>query len=264
MAQAQRIMLEVAIGSADDAVIAQANGANRLELCAALSLGGLTPSLGMIESVRRASRLPLMVLIRPRPAGFCYSEAEFTTMCRDTEIAIGAGADGIVFGILTTDGEVDVPRCAIMRKLASEQEAVFHRAFDFVSDPFTALESIIDMRFRRILTSGQKISAFEGSSLISELNKSAVGRIEILPGGGINRNNVREMVNATGCNQVHGSFRQQKTDAFTRGKPHLYLGCNPAAGDELFEATDGDAVRSVRAILDEMDNSHDRRRGVCT
>jgi copper homeostasis protein len=247
-------MLEVAIGSVDDAAVAQANGADRLELSSALSLGGLTQSLGMIESVRRASSLPLMVLIRPRPAGFCYSDAEFATMCRDAEIAIGAGADGIVFGILTADGNVDQSRCRAMKKLTGDRAAVFHRAFDVVPNPFIAVEQIIDMGFQRILTSGQTVSALEGSSLIGKLIEQGSGRIDILPGGGIRPENVRAIVDATRCVQVHGSFRHIELDTSTQIRPPLRFGSNSSAGEHPFDVTDGEAVRAVRAILDEIEN----------
>lgn len=252
MTLSRRILLEIAITSADDARIAQANGADRLELCSALSLGGLTPSLGTIRAVRQASHLPLLVLIRPRPAGFAYSETEFVAMCHDTALALEAGADGIVTGVLTNDGEVDLERCEKMRRLVNGYEAVFHRAFDVVPDPDVALEQIFDLGFARILTSGQEATGLKGAARIRRSITASRGRIQILPGGGINRETVRELVTVTGCDQVHASLRTPHCDRSTARRPAVYFGSLSARGEGLFDGTDATAVRTMRAILDEL------------
>src|SRR5580693_9290453 len=122
------IKLEICTASVEDCVKAERGGADRVELNCALMLGGLTPSLGALREARAAVRLPIIAMIRPRPAGFCYSRAEFTVMQHDAETALAEKADGIAFGILTSTGEVDVRRCRQMVKLASGRQAVFHRA----------------------------------------------------------------------------------------------------------------------------------------
>ena len=252
MTPSRRILLEVAITSADDAQIAQANGADRLELCSALSLGGLTPSLGTIRAVRQATNLPLLVLIRPRPAGFAYSETEFDAMCHDVALSVEVGADGIVTGVLTNDGEVDLERCEKMRRLANEYEAVFHRAFDVVRNPDAALEQVIDLGFTRILTSGQEATGLKGAARIQRCIAESRGRIQILPGGGINRETVRELVTVTGCDQVHASLRAPHCDRSTARRPAVHFGSLSAGAESQFDGTDATAVRAMRAILDEL------------
>jgi copper homeostasis protein len=252
MIATSRLLLEVAVSSPDDARIAQANGADRLELCAALCVGGLTPSLGANESVRQASSLPLLVLIRPRPAGFCYSDEEFAAMCRDAELAMQAGADGLVFGILKPDGQIDSFRCDRLLKIAGRGRAVFHRAFDVVPNPYEALEQLIELGFCRILTSGQAASALQGTSLIRSLVERAGSRIEILPGGGIKPTSVREVLQFTDCRQVHGSFRCRRLDSSTAHRPQIRFGGDSPSFESEFDITDGDAVRAMRAILDEI------------
>jgi copper homeostasis protein len=217
-----RPLLEVAVSSAPGAAVAESAGADRLELSCALTLGGLTPSLGLLREVRRATRLPLMVLIRPRPGGFCYSEAELLFMERDSAIALDNGADGIVIGALTADRQV-APELGQLVKHVPPREIVFHRAFDEVADPFVALEHLIVLGVRRVLTSGQRPTAIEGAALLSRLIEQSAGRIEVLPGAGVRSSNVAELVRLTGCTQAHGTFR--------------------APGDE--ERTDGDEVRRV-------------------
>src|SRR5437764_13979019 len=133
-----KILLEICCGSIDDALQAQAGGADRIELCSALFLGGLTPSLGTLQYARQQLKIPIIAMVRPRGGGFCYTDAEFETMERDTGVAIGSGADGVVFGILTADGNIDRERTRRIRKIIGSKQAVFHRAFDVTPDPFAA------------------------------------------------------------------------------------------------------------------------------
>src|SRR4051794_21066209 len=140
----QRLLLEIAVASVEDALAAQGGGADRLELNAALALGGLTPSLGALLEVKAAVALPVLVMIRPRPGGFAYSDADFKVMQRDADLALQHGADGIVFGILTAEGHVDADRCRRLVRQTGARAAVFHRAFDVTPDPLAALEQLID------------------------------------------------------------------------------------------------------------------------
>src|SRR5580704_17539174 len=175
-----RVLLEICCGSIDDAIEAEKGGADRVELCSALFLGGLTPSLGTIREAKRRLKIPVIVMVRPRGGGFCYSDAEFATMERDAEAAIDAGADGIVFGILKEDGRIDQRRTARIRSIIGDREAVFHRAFDVTPDPLKALEQLIDLGITRLLTSGQRDSTSQGVELIAKLIERAGKRIEIL------------------------------------------------------------------------------------
>ncbi len=197
-----RVLLEVAVSSVECALAAEAAGADRLEVSQALALGGLTPSAGLLRGVRRATRLPLMALIRPREGGFIFTEAELRVMEDDVEFALDNGADGVVIGALTPEGDVSP---WIGRFTAGGREVVFHRAFDEVRDPLASLEALRRMGVRRVLTSGQAASAVEGAGLLARL--IAAGGVEVLPGAGVNAGNVAELVRRTGCTQVHGTFR---------------------------------------------------------
>jgi copper homeostasis protein len=152
------VLLEICCGSIDDAIEAENGGADRVELCSALFLDGLTPSVGTIQEAKRRLKIPIMGMVRPRGGGFAYSEAEVATMERDAEAAVENGADGVVFGILQSDGRIDIPRCRRIRHLIGKHQAVFHRAFDVTPDPFQALEQLVDLGITRVLTSGKKIA----------------------------------------------------------------------------------------------------------
>src|SRR5215471_11838018 len=140
---ARKLLLEICCGSAADAWEAQQGGADRVELCSALFLGGLTPSLGAILEAKDRVKIPVMAMIRPRSGGFCYSKSDYAVMQRDVRVAVEQGADGIVFGVLRSDGRVDRERCAQLCNLALGRQTVFHRAFDVTPDPLEALDTLI-------------------------------------------------------------------------------------------------------------------------
>src|SRR3954454_11031010 len=193
------ILLEICCGSIDDAIQAQAGGAKRVELCSALFLGGLTPSIGTMQSARQQVRIPIMAMVRPRGGGFCYSDAEFATMERDAEAFVAAGADGLVFGIVNANGTIDKKRPRRLRDIAGAKQTVFHRAFDVTPDPLLAVDELIALGITRILTSGQQDTVSEGADLVRKLIQYAGDRIEILPGGGIKAYNVADVIARTGC-----------------------------------------------------------------
>jgi copper homeostasis protein len=198
-----RVLVEVCVGSVADIERAVTEGADRLELCSALELGGLTPSLGLVETALAASPIPVVTMLRPRAGGFRYDGHEFTVMLRDAERFLELGASGVVFGVLDEHGQIDIPRCRELVSSIGAAQVVFHRAFDYIRDQRSALDMLIDLGVTRVLTSGGKPTAVEGANEIHALISHAAGRIEILPGGGINADNVVEIVRATGCNQVH-------------------------------------------------------------
>ncbi len=249
MTAARRILLEVCIASVEDALAAQAGGADRLELNTALPLGGLTPSPGLLEEVRRAVALPLIVMARPRPGGFCYSDADFRVLCRDADLALERGADGIAFGVLTSDGRIDRARVARVVDLVGPRRAVFHRAFDVTPDPAEALGALIDLGVRRVLTSGQEESAYHGAATIAALRTQAAGRIEVLPAGGINRITLADVLARTGCDQVHASLRTGREDRSTAARPQVRFGAAVNLPEDRFDATSEELVRQVRAML---------------
>jgi copper homeostasis protein len=244
------VLLEICCGSIDDAIAAEKGGANRVELCSALFLGGLTPSVGTIQEAKRRLKIPIMVMVRPRGGGFAYSEAEQASMERDTEAAVENGAAGVVFGILQSDGTIDMPRCRRIRDVIGKRQSVFHRAFDVTPDPLEALEQLIDLGITRVLTSGQKDSVPEGVELIKKLIKRADNRIEVLPGGGIEVWNVREMVARTGCRQVHLTAWRTMSDTSARARPEITFGGALFPPEDRYLVTDAKLVRQVSAVLD--------------
>ncbi len=244
-----KILLEICCGSIDDAIESEKGGADRVELCSALFLGGLTPSIGTIQEAKQRLKIPVIVMVRPRGGGFCYTEAEMSTMERDTESALQSGADGIVFGVLQANGKVDTERSQRIRKLIGTKQAVFHRAFDVTPDPLEALEQLIDMGVRRVLTSGQKDSAPQGAELIRKLVERAGDRIEILPGGGIQPYQVREIAEKTGCQQVHLTAWRTANDPSTHANPEVTFGGALHPPEDRYQITDASLVKEIAARL---------------
>lgn len=199
--------LEICAGDLASALAAAQGGAQRIELCSALQLDGLTPSTETIETARRIEGLKLHVLIRPREGDFVYDEAEAKTMLRDIHLTHRLGADGVVIGALTSDGDIDIPLCRRLIDAAQDMQVTFHRAFDHARDPYQALENIIALGCTRILTSGQAPTAEAGIPLLRQLVLQANGRIIIMPGAGITPTNARCILDATGATEIHGSLR---------------------------------------------------------
>jgi copper homeostasis protein len=240
------ISLEVCASSITSALAAQEGGAVRIELCGNLEAGGTTPSPGQITVARKLLNIKLYVLIRPRGADFLYTDAEFKTMLEDVKYCVKAGCDGIVTGILKADGTIDKERCTLLIQLAKEGGlgATFHRAFDMCNDQQQALEDIIDMGFERILTSGGKSTAVEGSRAIAELVNRADGRIVIMAGSGITEINVADLVMFTGVTEVHGTLQARIPSQMKYNNDHIIMGSN--FGDEYaIDVTSVDRVQKV-------------------
>jgi copper homeostasis protein len=237
-----KVILEICCSSLEDALEAQAGGADRVELCSALELEGLTPSPAAITQAESRLRIPYVCMIRPRPGNFFYSNTEFKVMQEDARFALDHGAAGIVFGILNPDGTVDVPRCRTLAELAGKRETVFHRAFDLVPDPIRALDELIRIGITRVLTSGQCNTAAEGSGLIRSLIEHAGGRIEILPAGNIRPENVRDLLARTGCQQVHLAARKRCEDLSVRNRDDSGIQVQA-------QSTDGDLVARMARLL---------------
>ncbi len=249
-----KIRLELCIGSAEDAVIAQQVGADRVELCSALMLGGLTPSAGMIREVKATVDIPFVAMVRPRGGGFLYSDSDFSVMQRDAETALELGADGIVFGILTESGEIDLARNRVLVELGGDKQTVFHRAFDVVPDPHVALEQLIDLGVTRVLTSGQEDSAYNGAPLIRNLMEQAAGRIEILPGGGIDRFNLDDVLARTGCRQIHIAVPKLRSDPSVHARPHVSFGGTLKPAEDTYPVADANAVGKLVMRLNPGNN----------
>jgi copper homeostasis protein len=204
-------MMEVCVDSVESALNAYNGGACRLELCASLSEGGLTPTPGMLRIIKSIVTIPVFVMLRPRGGDdFVYSYHEVEVMKNDASVLKDWGADGFVFGALTPSGEIDKETCREIMGIVSPLPATFHRAFDVCRDIHMALPTIIELGFSRILTSGQESTALEGISVIKKLVLNASGRITIMPGAGITKTNVGEILQQTGAREFHTSARVSK------------------------------------------------------
>ena len=241
------VLVEVCAGCLSDVIVAHQCGANRIELNQALPLGGLTPSLGLLQAALEQTDLPIIVMIRPRESGFCYSDQEFDTLRRDIDILVTAGAAGIAIGLLQENGQVDVDRCRQIRQQIGKHELVFHRAFDFISDSKSALSTMVELGVDRVMTSGQANSALEGIDQIAQTVAAAAGRIEVLPAAGINSRNVLGLVEATSVNQVHGSFSAIKLDkTATLGSDLANSATDPAEFRQTDPTELGTAIQALK------------------
>ena len=199
-------ILEVCTGNMASVIAAAQGGAERIELCSALALGGVTPTIGMMKWIRQQyPELKIQVLIRSREGNFVYDKADLEAMLEDIRQSLPY-ADGIVCGALTAEGDIDTKALKLMMESTENKPFTFHRAFDRCRNPKQALEQIIDAGCARILTSGQQPSAEQGIPLLRELVQQAADRIIIMPGGGVTTKNARLIIDQTGCKEIHGSF----------------------------------------------------------
>ena len=201
----RKFIFEVCANSLQSAIAAETGGADRIELCAQLDAGGITPSAATLKLAVKKLSIPVFVLIRPRSGDFIYDDTDFAVIKEDILFAKEAGAAGVVIGLLKHNGEVDIERTTELVNLARPMQFTFHRAFDRTPDPLAALEDIIKTGADRILTSGQQKSALTGKELLKTIVEKAGERIIILAGAGINPGNVSEIISFTGANEIHAS-----------------------------------------------------------
>jgi copper homeostasis protein len=200
-----KTLLEIACFNYDSAVIASKAGADRIELCVNAQAGGITPDLDLFRKVKASTKIPVYVMIRPRPGNFFYSDEEFSRMQQDILLFRNNNADGFVFGLLTKNSEIDQKRNKELVKLSGSLPCSFHRAFDSIPDAYQGLEIIIDCGFKRLLSSGLKSSALEGVDCLNGLVKRAGNRIIVMPGGGIRSYNIAEIKSRSEANEFHSS-----------------------------------------------------------
>jgi len=239
------MLCEICVDSLTGVRAAKAAGAGRVELCANLLEGGITPSLGMIRQARTIQGIGLHVIVRPRGGDFLYGDDEFAIMRTDVEAAKAAGADGVVIGLLTADGEIDADRTRELMSLARPLSVTFHRAFDMTRDPVAALNLLIALGLDRVLTSGQEATVLEGLPLLADLMKAAGDRIIIMPGGGITARNVGRIVAALKPKEMHFAALEPAASAMRFRRAHVFMGgeLRPPEYDRL--DTSADAVRVV-------------------
>lgn len=237
---------EICVDSVEGVTAARDAGAARVELCASLIEGGITPSRGMMRRARAVTGIKLHVIIRPRGGDFLFSDAEFEVMAADIETARAEGADGVVIGQLTADGLIDVPRTRELMALARPMAVTFHRAFDMTPDPFAALETLVELGVVRVLTSGQESTVLEGLPLITELVKRAGDRIIVMPGGGITPRNVDRIVSAAKPKEIHFAALELAQGGMRFRREHVFMGgeLRPPEYDRLVTAEQG-----IRAVM---------------
>jgi copper homeostasis protein len=220
----EKYLIEVCAVHVSSAIAAQHGGAKRVELCDNLYEGGTTPSFAAIKTAREKLSIGLNVMIRPRGSDFCYSDLEFEIMKEDILTCKKLGADGVVFGILLPDGNIDMGRTRLIVDLARPMNITFHRAFDMTPDPFKALEEIISLGIDRILTAGQKNTVPEGLNLISRLVEKAGNRVIIMPGSGINEQNIREIRDKSGAKEFHTTGRKPFESQMKFRRDGIFMG----------------------------------------
>ena len=242
-----KTILEICAADIDSAYAAARGGADRIELCCALSEGGLTPSAGMIEEALNVPGIKVNVLIRPRSGDFLYSEAELRTMLRDIALCRRLGVNGVVFGALTPEGDVDTHACRLMAEAAGSLRKTFHRAFDMTRDPRQAVSDIIALGFDRILTSGQAASALKGASLIGSL-QAEFPEITFIAAGGVAPGNAAEIAARTGVREIHASAKA--TVGSLMAYRHQGVSMGAADADEFSRhTTSTDIVADIHAAL---------------
>jgi copper homeostasis protein len=246
-----QVLVEVCVDSAASAVAAECGGAQRVELCSDLLEGGVTPSTGLLQVVRSKVGIAVHIIIRPRPGDFCYSDDELDCMRRDIEIAKREGADGVVLGILHSDGNVDVQRTRQLVELAKPLSVTFHRAFDMSADLFRAREDVCATGCDRILTSGGEQSCMQGIPTLARLVKSSCGHITIMAGGRIGISDAVTIIEQTGVREIHVGLATPVSGSIHHNSRQLSLG---KAAEREFKRTQV-LEESVRELIREISST---------
>ena len=245
-----KYLLEICVDSIESAINSQLAGADRIELCDNLLEGGTTPSFGMIQSVRSNLDIAVNVIIRPRGGDFLYSDPEFDIMRRDIDLCGEAGINGVVIGLLTKDGRIDIERTAKLVEYAKPMSVTFHRAYDMCSNPHQGLEDVIITGADRLLTSGQRNKVTEGLLLVSELVRKASGRIIIMPGSGLDESNIKEVAIKTGAHEFHLTGRKIIDSQMEFRMKGVSMGGHSDVEEFSRKIADVDKIFRIKDILD--------------
>nr|WP_272501482.1 copper homeostasis protein CutC [Silvania hatchlandensis] len=241
-------MLEICCYSMECALTAQQRGADRVELCAAPKEGGLTPSWGVLKSVRQAVTIPVHPIIRPRGGDFYYSASEFNAMLEDIAVVRDLGFPGLVIGLLDEDGHVDMPRMRQIMAAAQGMAVTFHRAFDMCVNPLQAFENLAELGVARVLTSGQQSSAEKGISLIKEL-KAQSGVPIIMAGAGVRAANLELFLQA-GVFELHSSAGRWLPSPMRYRNAGLSMSTESEADEYSRYSVDGESVAVMKAMIE--------------
>lgn len=242
--------VEICANSVRSCLEAQKGGAYRVELCAGIPEGGTTPSYGEIAVARELLDIKLNIIVRPRGGDFLFSEVEHRTMLRDIVMAKKIGVDGVVIGCLKPDGTIDMERNKELVDAAEGMSVTFHRAFDMCKDPFESLEQIIELGCDRLLTSGQQPTAIEGIALLTQLVAKADNRIIIMPGSGVNEDNIATLAKETKAKEFHFSAREAISSKMEYRNPDLKMGGAVVEIDEY--SNNVTAAEKVRRTIDQL------------
>lgn len=250
--------IEICANSVESAVKAQEGGAYRVELCAGIPEGGTTPSFGDIRMARQLlQQTKLHVIIRPRGGDFLYSHLEQEIMLHDIKVAKQLGVDGVVFGCLTADGNVDVSAMKKLMNAVGDMDVTFHRAFDMCCNPHEALEQIIDLGCSRVLTSGLEANAVNGIPMLKELVKQADDRIIIMPGCGVNPSNILQIAEETGATEFHFSGRSTYESYMAYRNPKVSMGGIVKIEEYQKSITDPEIVKAAVSLLAKKDEQEE-------
>jgi copper homeostasis protein len=247
-----KFKLEICVDNVESAINAQIAGADRVELCDNLIEGGTTPGYGTIVSAKNNLDISLSVLIRPRCGDFLYTDLEYDIMRRDIDVCGESGVDGVVLGILLSDGAIDVERTEKLVELAYPMHVTFHRAFDLCHDPLRGIYDVLATGASRLLTSGQQDSAETGAELISQLVTRVGKKIIIMPGGGINVSNISSIAKMTGASEFHLSARKTAESDMIFRREGISMGSINGISEYSRKVTDPEIVRSIIKILNEI------------
>lgn len=245
-----KYQIEICANSVQSAINAEIGGANRVELCDNLWEGGTTPSHASIALAKEQTDIPIFVLVRPRGGDFVYNDLEFEIIKRDIVHAKSVGAAGIVSGVLLPNGQIDVARTSELVKLSSPLPFTFHRAFDHTPDMLLALEELVECKVERVLTSGQRNSAIEGLDQLKLLLEHASGRIAILPGGGIDKENVKAL-KSIGCNEFHFSAKTHVLGLAIQ-KTRVPMNGSKDIPERTIQVSNPEKIKEIKTILDEL------------
>ncbi len=241
-------ILECCVDSVESAIAAGVGGANRLELCGNLIIGGTTPDINLFLAIREKVPLKIHVLIRPRFGDFCYTDEEFSIMKKDIEMFKEHGADGVVIGALNQDGSLNIGEMKELVSAAGDMSVTLHRAFDVCRDPFKTLQEAKNLGIQTILTSGQKNNCFDGKELIKQLVEKADGKLDILVGSGVKDTIIKEMAAVTKAKSFHMSGKVELDSAMTYRKEDVSMGL-PLMSEYTIFRTDANEIAKVKNAL---------------
>jgi copper homeostasis protein len=240
-------LIEICVEGIDGFLAAQEAGADRVELCASLLEGGITPSFGVVEEAQKRARIPIHVIVRPRGGDFLYSDAEFETMRTDIVRLREMGVAGVVIGILTADGAIDEARMTVLVAAARPMAVTCHRAFDMTRDPEAAIEALVRSGVDRVLTSGQRDTAIEGLPILQRSKAAAQGRIKIMACGALDAGNIAYVLRESGADELHFAALHTVPSGMGYRNPHVGMGGTAIEREYQVTLTDPVAVRATIA-----------------